>query len=160
MGALLLALALSDAGPLTAGPTAAAPVEREIRRLIELLGDKDYFVRQKAEQDLAKIGFAAVDDLADAADNDDMEIVARSAALLRTIKSNWARPGDPPGVVQALNDYESQDDAGRELRVEQLIALPDHQGTVAVCCVISFDRSLVLAKTAAVGWWSRSPPRP
>ena len=84
------------------------PPQGEIRRLIQLLGDKDYFVRQKAEQELTKIGFAAVYDLADAADSDDMEIVARSAALLRSIKSNWSRPDDPSGVVQAGADDESQ----------------------------------------------------
>lgn len=151
MGSLFFALAVGVmALPAAGSPATAQPSPREIRRLIELLGDKDYFVRQKAEQDLAKLGFAAVDALADAADSDDMEIVARSAELLQAIKSNWSRPGDPPGVVRALGDYESQDDAGRAARVEQLIGLPNHQGTAAVCRVISFDRSLVLAKTAAV----------
>jgi tetratricopeptide (TPR) repeat protein len=131
-------------------PASARPSQREIQALIQLLGDSDYFVRQKAEQDLAKIGFEAVDDLTGAADSDDMEIVARAAGLLRTIKSNWVQPGDPPGVVQALNDYESQDDANREARLGQLISLPDHLGAAAVGRVICFDRSPVLAKEAAV----------
>ena len=131
-------------------PADARPRSKRFAASSRVLGDKDYFVRQKAEQDLAKIGFDAVDDLADAADSDDMEIVARAARLLRTIKSNWALPGDPPGVVQALVDYESQDDANRDARVTQLAGLADHQGAAAVCRVICFDRSLVLAKMAAV----------
>ena len=89
---------MAFSAPLLAvgGPPAGAAAAGRDRRLIQLLGDKDYFVRQKAEQELTKIGFAAVDGLADAADSDDMEIVARSAALLRSIKSNWSRPDDPP----------------------------------------------------------------
>ncbi len=151
MGSRLFAMAFSASCLFAAVPPAdARPAQQEIRRLIARLGDKDYFVRQKAEQDLAKIGFDAVDDLADALDSDDMEIVARATRLLRTIKSTWALPGDPPGVVQALVDYEWQDDANRDARVTQLAGLADHQGAGAVCRVICFDRSLVLAKMAAV----------
>lgn len=100
----MFAMAFSASCLFAAVPPAdARPAQQEIRRLIARLGDKDYFVRQKAEQDLAKIGFDAVDDLADALDSDDMEIVARATRLLRTIKSTWALPGDPPGVVQCLS---------------------------------------------------------
>jgi lipopolysaccharide biosynthesis regulator YciM len=118
--------------------------------LIAMLGDKDFFVRQKAEQELTKIGFGAIDALAEAADSDDMEIVARSDRLLRAIRSNWTQSGDPPPVVQALSDYEAQDDASREARITSLIALADQQGVPAVCRVICYDRSPLMSKTAAV----------
>jgi hypothetical protein len=134
----------------SADPPAAAPPEQQIRRLVEALGDMNYFVRQKAEGDLAKVGFPAIDALTEATDSDDMEIVARAERLLRVIKGKWAQPGDPPGVVQALNEYESQDDAGRTERVAALLGLSGYQGVPAVCRVICYDRSPVLAKTAAL----------
>jgi len=52
-------------------------------------------------------------------------------------------------VVQALNEYEAQDDAGRESRIAALLGLDDHQGVPAVCKIIGYDRSIVVAKLAA-----------
>ena len=98
-------------------PAAAAPSPEQIHRLIEALGDADYFVRQKAESDLGKIGFDAVEALTAAAEHDDMEIVARANRLLCVIRSNWAVPGEPAEVSQLLADYESQDDNSREARI-------------------------------------------
>ncbi len=148
---LLVALMLYASASYAANlPTTPRPSDQHLHRLIALLGDKDFFVRQKAEQELAKIGFDAVDALAEAADSDDMEIVARSDRLLRAIKGNWTRPGDSPLVVQALNDYETQEDASREGRITALIAIADQQGVPAVCRIICYDRSNLIAKTAAV----------
>jgi tetratricopeptide (TPR) repeat protein len=151
MGSLLFGVIFSASSLLAAAPPATGrPSEQQIRRLIEKLGDKDFFVRQKAEQELTKLGFEAVDALTEAADSDDMEIVARSDRLLRAIKSNWTRPGDPPLVTQALSDYETQDDANREARIASLIAIADQQGLPAICRIICYDRSNLIAKTAAV----------
>ncbi len=148
---LLVALMLyASASHAANPPSAPRPTDQQIHRLIVQLGDKDFFVRQKAEQELAKIGFGAVDALAEAADSDDMEIVARADRLLRSIRGNWTRPGDPPLVVQALSDYETQDDASREGRIAVLIAIADQQGVPAVCRIICYDRSNLIAKTAAL----------
>jgi tetratricopeptide (TPR) repeat protein len=147
---ILVVMFLSSLAEAANSPSIARPSEQRIHRLIAMLGDKDFFVRQKAEQELTKMGFEAVDALAEAADSDDMEIVARSDRLLRAIRSNWTRPGDPPPVVQLLNDYEIQDDASREARITSLIALADQQGVPAVCRIICYDRSPLICKTAAV----------
>ncbi len=82
--------------------------------------------------------------------SDDMEIVARANRLLCLIRSNWTVPGEPPVVAQLLADYEAQDDSGREARLARLIDLPERQGLAAVCRLMRYERSLVLAKTAAV----------
>jgi tetratricopeptide (TPR) repeat protein len=143
---ILSAQVLSAAEP----PAAEPPSPEQIRRLIEALGNADYFVRQKAEADLSKIGFDAVEALTAATEHDDMEIVTRASRLLGAIRSNWAVPGEPPFVSQMLADYEAQDDSSREFRIMQLINLGENQGIPAVCRVIRYERSLPLAKTAAV----------
>ena len=126
------------------------PTARHIDRLIRALGDGDYFVRQKAEADLGKMGFDAVDALTAAADSDDMEVAIRVARLLFSIRSNWASPGDPSDVVSLLARYETQDDNVREFRVGQLLELPHAAGIPAICRIIRFERSLPLAKLAAL----------
>jgi hypothetical protein len=151
MSKCFLLLFLYPAVAMAAAPPAAPrPSNDQIHHWIEMLGDKDFFVRQKAEQELSKAGFDAIDALAEATESDDMEIVARAERLMRVIKGNWTRPGDPPLVVQALSEYETQDDANREARIASLIAIGDQQGVPAVCRIICFDRSNLIAKTAAV----------
>ncbi len=116
-----------------AEPAAAPPSPQQIQRLIEALGDADYFSRQKAESDLGKIGFAAIEALTAATEHDDMEIASRASRLLSTIRSNWSVPGEPADVAQWLANYESQDDANREARVVPLANLPENEGVPAVC---------------------------
>ena len=134
-----------------AEPSAAtAPSLARIQHLVDALGDADYFVRQKAEAELTKIGFDAVDALTAATDRDDMEIATRANRLLYVIRSDWSILDAPAAVANLLTDYDSQDDGNRESRIMRLIDLPDDQGISALCKVIRYERSLVLAKTAAV----------
>ena len=150
--ALLLVLCVSLAPVASASERPAAPPSSQhIQRLIEALGDANYFVRQKAESELRKIGFAAVDALTAAGDHDDMEIAMRARRLLAAIRNNWVVPGESPLVSPLLANYEAQDDCSREVRILQLIALPEKQGIPAVCRIIRYERSLLLAKTAALG---------
>jgi len=150
--ALLLFLAIPFLQILSAAepPAASPPSPEKIRSLIEALGDADYFVRQKAESDLGKIGFDAVEALTAATEYDDMEIATRANRLLNLIRSDWAVPGEPADVSQLLADYDSQDDGSREVKIIGLINLPENQGLPAVCRVIRYERSLLLAKMAAL----------
>lgn len=132
------------------GPTVPPPSPEHIRSLIEALGNADYFVRQKAESELCKIGFDAVDALTVATEYDDMEIATRANRLLNVIRSNWAVPGESAVVSQLLAGYDSQDDGSREAKIIGLIHLPENQGLPAICRVIRHERSLLLAKMAAL----------
>ncbi|HEU5433123.1 MAG TPA: hypothetical protein VFU81_15760, partial [Thermomicrobiales bacterium] len=52
--------------------------EAQIAALIEQLGDDDFFARERAQQQLARIGFDAFDALSAAENHDDIEIAARA----------------------------------------------------------------------------------
>ena len=46
-----------------------------VNKLVKQLGDKDYYVRQRAQEELARTGFAAFDALSAATTDEDLESV-------------------------------------------------------------------------------------
>jgi hypothetical protein len=152
--ALPVALAIGTLGvALAAAPAAKEPAFSEgqkIAKLIESLGDKDYAVRQRAEDELARIGLPAYEALAAAANHEDLEIAARARYLLRKIRGQWSAAQDPPEVQSLLEEYDVQSTEERAARIRGLAFLPDLGGTAALCRLIRFERSAVLSDYAAV----------
>jgi tetratricopeptide (TPR) repeat protein len=121
-----------------------------VAKLIRQLGDNDYFVRQRAEDELAQYGFEVFDAVSVAVNDDDPEIAARARYLLKLMRIEWTAESDPPKVKALLHDYESVDAGAREDRMEALAALPDGQGTAALCRLVRFERLPQLSRTAAL----------
>jgi tetratricopeptide (TPR) repeat protein len=174
VGRLGLALVAAAwlAGPLAAveGPKAAAPAAKEpdsadrIGKLIRQLGDKDYYARQRAQEELARLGLEAIEALEAATSDDDPEIAARAKYLLRLIRVEWAVESDPPEVKNYLRDYENMDARSRESRMRMLASLPEAKGIAALCRLVRFERSSQLSKAAAAALLLRGraagPPSP
>jgi len=133
-----------------------------IAALIKQLGDKDYFVRQKAQEEIARLGFAAFDALNAATTSDDLEIASRAKYLLRLMRVEWTAENDPPEVKKYLRDYETEEQRSREARMHALAELPNGQGIPALCRLVRFEKSLYLSKMAAVallgGQMTADPP--
>src|SRR5688572_15532073 len=144
------ALTLSAAIGTAADSSPTDEGGRRIAELIEQLGDLDYFVRERAQEELAKLGFEAFDALEAAEFSDDIEIAARAKYLLRRMRVDWAVEGDPPLVRELLADYEQQSESSRRERMEQLVRLPDDAGLPALCRLVRFERSFTLSKQAAL----------
>jgi len=156
---LVLSIALAAAGPIgAADPTSGSPAAESqadeaglrIAELIEQLGDMDYFVRERAQEELAKAGFEAFDALEAAEFSDDIEIAARAKYLLRRMRVDWAVEGDPAMVRELLTDYEQQSESIRLERIAQLARLPKDAGLTAVCRLVRFERSPLVSKQAAL----------
>ena len=151
------------AKPVAEAPTKPASA-RQIDKLIRQLGDKDYYVRQRAEDDLAHLGFEAFDALSAATTDEDLEIASRAKYLLRLMRVEWTLPGDSAEVKKCLRDYEYQDAAAREKAMQALAELPRGEGVAALCRLVRFEKSPLLSKTAALALLSRrsaaAPPRP
>ncbi len=128
--------------------------EQRIRWLIEQLGHSDYHMREQAQAELTKLGFAAFEALSEVVDNPtkykDQELAARAKYLLRTIRAAWASHDDPPEVQNLLKDYESQPMAGKISRMRELAALPNGAGLPAICRLVRYERPLVLSRQAVV----------
>jgi len=146
--ALLLTAWLSAAEVRTG--VAADELDQRIAKLIEQLGDPQYAARERAQQELIKLGFEAFDALSDAENSDDPEIAMQAEYLVRLIRVDWSREGDPRQVQQILKDYEAQSDERRLQRIKQLADLPGDLGLEWLCRLARFERSQVLSKHAAL----------
>lgn len=129
-------------------PAAAPPIEQLVRQL----GDKDYPVRQRAQEELARRGFEAFDALNAATTDEDLEIASRAKYLLRLMRVEWTLPSDPPEVKKCLQEYEFEDAHLRQARMQLLVGLPQGQGIAALCRLVRFEKSSMLSKMAAVAF--------
>jgi tetratricopeptide (TPR) repeat protein len=133
------------------------PVEQRIGSLVEQLGDKDYTVRQEAQEQLAKLGFRAFDALTKASASEDLEVVSRARYLLRLVRGHMCTQEDPPEVRELLQNYSLQTPEMRSWRIQRLGELPDGAGLAALCRLIRFEKSPALANQAALATLQYEP---
>ena len=123
-----------------------AAQQEQIDKLIDQLGDKDYYVRQRAQNELARLSFDAFDALTAATTNDDLEIAYRAKYLLRLMRVEWMAKNDPPEVKEKLKDYELQPEEARQARMHDLAVMTEGKGLLALCRLIRFEKSDTLSK--------------
>lgn len=161
VGCLLMSGPPASAEPAAAPPEAAAaatPSAAEIARLVEQLGDDDYFVRERAQEALGQLGFAAFDALTAAEHHSDFEIATRARHLLKLMQVAWTDPADTARVKALLAGYEGLPVASRVAKYNELAGLELDEGLPALCRLVRFERSALLSKLAAVAALN-SPPR-
>ncbi len=151
----LLAAVLASAGAIALGGPAdrtppPPPDDREVARLIEQLGDPDYFTREQAQEALSRLGFEVFDALTEATTHDDLEVAARARYLLRMMQVEWTREDDPAPVKTLLANYGWLKPEERRERIEKLARLPDAAGVEALCRIVRFEQSGELSKQAAL----------
>jgi tetratricopeptide (TPR) repeat protein len=139
-------------------PAAMPPVsDEQIAELIGQLGDREFAVRERAQQQLIKLGFDAFDALVEAEDSSDPEIAMQAGFLVRRIRSQWTRDTDPRPVRQILEHYESRDEEARLAKIKELAALPDDAGLPWLCRLARFEKSPVVSKHAALAIIQAAP---
>ncbi len=133
-------------------PSAAkdAAQQEQVAKLIDQLGDKDYYVRQHAQNELERLGFEAFDALSAATTSDDLEIASRAKYILRSMRVEWTAKNDPQEVKVLLKDYELLPEETRLARMHSLALIPDGKGVPALCRLVRFEKSDVLSKLAAI----------
>lgn len=140
----------ADGRPADSRPAAGADQRQQhIQSLIEQLGADDYFARQRAQQELAALGFEAFDALTEAENHEDIEIGLRARYLVRLMNVAWVVESDPPEVKSLLEDYESKSEPERIALIKRLAALEDDDGLAVLCRMVRFEKSLILSKEAA-----------
>lgn len=151
--ALLAAAGAAKEGPATDGNQSA----QRVAQLVEQLGDDDYFVRERAQAELAKLGFQAFEALSAARMHDDVEVAVRARYLLRLMQIRWSAEGDPAHVQRLLEEYGKLPDESRRLRIDALANYDDLPSVEALCRIVRFDDSEARSKWAAQRLIERSP---
>ncbi len=141
-------LAVDEPTAETTNKTPTVPARTA--ELIERLGDDSFFVRERAQQELAAMGFKAFDALMVAEHHADIEVVARARYLLRLLDVQWINDSDPEKVRKLLSDFDQIDGPVRRDRMRALAALPEDQGLEALCRLARFQRDELLSKWAAM----------
>lgn len=139
----------------SAAETDASPAR--IASLVEQLGAADYFERERAQSELAALGYAAFDALTAAETHADLEIASRAGYLLRLLRVRWMAEDDPPSAAALLRDYEHLATAERQQVIAQLAQLPEDAGLKALLRLVRFERSLLLSKLAALALMEQVP---
>ena len=133
-------------------------LQQRIDRLIGQLGDEDYFVRQRAQAELSRLGLEAFDALSAAENHEDLEIASRVRYLLRSARMQWTVENQPQNVKELLDKYELRNMEERLEVIRTLGALPDGVGVAALCRLVRFEKLPALSKAAAVEVLLAQPP--
>lgn len=122
----------------------------QVQQWIEKLGDPSFAVRQKARNELQRMGLQAFDALHEAQNHVDSEIALTARHLVSSLLVSWSTESDPPAVKDALNEYGAQSESERQNRLDRLADLPQRQGLAALCRLARFETSLRLSREAAL----------
>ncbi|NIL97847.1 MAG: tetratricopeptide repeat protein [Planctomycetales bacterium] len=141
-----------------AGPATAADAEvpkadpgAQIAQWIQQLGHENYVLREEAQEELQRVGLAALEALAQAQYSDDIEIEMRARYLMSVIKIQWTVDTDPKHVRDLMTNYATLND---EQRLAVITRLSDLGGSAAIDAlgrIIRFDSSPIISKQAALG---------
>jgi len=148
--AVVTSIVLASAGgQLPAQGEESDPLAQKIDRLIEQLGDEEYSVRERAQKELAELGFDAYEALQAATTHEDLEIAARARYLLLLIPAQWSIENEPEEVRRWLTYYQSRSEEVRIEVLKVLARLPEGIGVPALCRLVRFEKSTPWSKLAA-----------
>jgi HEAT repeat protein len=143
-------VAIATARAATRGESRPNRVSQSaIEQLIAQLGDEEYAVRRRAEEQLLKLGLQAFDALQAAEDHDDLEIAERVQFIVQQMAIDWVQTDDPGDVRRLLTRYGDLSEASRGDRVRQLAELDDRAGLGALCRIARFEQSPEVSRRAA-----------
>ncbi len=146
---LLSALCLLIAVSATAADQ-SRPADPQLGKLIKQLGDQQFAVRSRAQEQLMKLGFSAFDALVEAEQHDDPEVAMQARYLVRRIRSGWTSEADPRQIREIMKDYEAHSDEERLVKIRRLGELPEDVALKWLCRLVRFEKSLELSKWAAL----------
>ena len=115
--------------------------DEKIGKLVQQLGASSHEDREKATEELWKLGDKALEELEKAAASDDPEVKERATKLVRLIKFG-IKPGMPEEVVKKLEKYSAADKQGKG---KMLIELSREKGgweTIKTLIYLDFDKEL------------------
>ncbi|MDA7979322.1 MAG: hypothetical protein MPJ50_11210 [Pirellulales bacterium] len=127
-----------------------APDNRGLKNLIAALGSPNFYIRERATQQIERFGVRAFDALAVAEEHADLEVAARARVLLRRLSVDLLRPTDTSAVRSILKRFAAQPERQRESDITRLAELPQNLGVGGLARLARFESSSRLARLAAL----------
>ena len=126
------------------------PSDVRVRQLIQRLGSKQYAIRKSAEDELQRLGRAALDQLLVAQFNEDAEVRHAVLDLLSRMTIRWM-PEDAPDIVRDITDkYGKSSQREKIIYSYWLVRLEDGLGLPALARIVRYEPSETIAKQAAM----------
>jgi tetratricopeptide (TPR) repeat protein len=125
-------------------------VQQTVLALIKQLGDEQYAVRRRAEEDLIRLGPDAFDQLKLAEESADLEVAERARYIVQRMRVDWARREDSAEVRRIFTRYGDLAEAERNKRVTRLAELKDGEGLPGLCRIARLEPSPQVARRAAL----------
>jgi len=123
--------------------------QQKVAELIAQLGDTNYATRESATQQLRVIANRAIDQLLDAANqNNDLETSLRAQWILETV--SLIAPDDPPEVAELLKNFSSRSLSQQISALSRLIRLEENAGVTPLARLIRTNRSASTSYLAAL----------
>lgn len=125
------------------------PGPEQIRSWINQLGDRSFFVREHAYQELKKAGPAAYPDLYRNRKTPDLERRLLIADLLKEIGVNWVREADSPAVSNLMLEFSQRKPLDRLAIVDRLSWLPADECWSSLYRIVVYDSTPFVRNHAA-----------
>ena len=123
--------------------------QQKVAELIAQLGDTNYAIRESATQQLRVIADHAIDQLLDAANqNNDLETSLRAQWILETV--SLIKPDDPPEIAELLRNFSSRSLSQQISALSRLIRLEENAGIKPLARLIRTNRSASTSYLAAL----------
>lgn len=133
-----------------ASDSAKEPLQSNIAKLIEQLGDENFQTRRAAELALVRIGLPAFEQLRQAMNHPDVQVEVAARYLVRSQSVTWWLDTDPISVRQVLQDYNELKNEQRETAMQQLSREKNDNALLALCRITRYESSEKLSKSAAL----------
>lgn len=154
--------AAPEASPAVVRTAGSAGLEGEaqptVLALIRELGDEQYAVRRRAEEELIRLGPDAFDQLKLAEESQDLEIAERARYIVQRMRVEWVRPDDTAEVRRLLTRYGDLAEADRIRRINRLAELQAGEGLPALCRIVRLEPASRVARLAALAAMKQPPP--
>lgn len=125
-------------------------VQETVLSLIGQLGDEQYAVRRRAEENLIRLGPNAFDQLKLAEESADLEVAERARYIVQRMRVDWIRPDDSAEVRRVLARYGDLAEEDRSKRINRLAELKDGEGLPALCRIARMEPSPQVSRRAAL----------
>lgn len=129
---------------------APADLQARLDALVADLGADEYFVREKAQRELQRLGIVAFDAVYAATDHEDIEIAHRAKYLVATIEVDWVEDRDSDAAKAILGRYEDSPTDEREKMTLKLSELPADEAMEPLTRIARFEPSESLSRKAVL----------